>query len=467
MLALLAAIGTGIYYAAKPGETTARAGGGTAVQGSGAVTTTESAQATGATTSPTIVLPNGPAQDLELVSHPDGAAVAITLQDQTTVTGTTPYEEPVPGGDITVSLTKSGYNPAVREISLDSPQSLTVWLDPKGLLLQSLVRFKCGTQPKQVAFTPDGKELWVSLLAGQGLEIYDPITGKKLDSIKLGKYGSVEIIFNKAGSRAYVSQMETASVFEIDTATKEVLRTFKTGGTWPKIMLLSPDEKTLWASNWSSNNVSEIDLATGKTVHRIPTVANPRGLYETADGRALYVAGFKSGELQKIDLATRNGKVIFKKTGGSMRHMAVDEKRGLLFIGDLTSNAVWALDLATDEVTKLADTDPCPNTIALSPDKRMLFVSCRGEDNPDTGYLTKGLEWGSVLVFDAASGEVLDAIVGGNQCTGLDVSPDGRLLAFSNFRDDDIWVYTVPDYQTMAAGNGGRAVAHLQDLAKD
>ena len=72
-----------------------------------------------------------------------------------------------------------------------------------------------------------------------------------------------------------------------------------------------------------------------------------------------------------------------------------------------------------------------------------------------------------MLAIDTATGKILDAIVGGNQCTGLDVSPDGTLLAFSDFLDNTIRVYTIPDYETLAAGNGGRAVAHLKDIVKD
>jgi sugar lactone lactonase YvrE len=71
-----------------------------------------------------------------------------------------------------------------------------------------------------------------------------------------------------------------------------------------------------------------------------------------------------------------------------------------------------------------------------------------------------------VLAIDAASGRVLDAIVGGNQTTGLDVSPDGRTLAFSDFLDNKVHLYTIPDYRVLAAGDGGRARSHLQDLPK-
>ena len=94
----------------------------------------------------------------------------------------------------------------------------------------------------------------------------------------------------------------------------------------------------------------------------------------------------------------------------------------------------------------------------------MLYVSNRGRNGPC--YCAPGPEWGSVLAIDAASGRILDAMVGGNQTTGLEVSPDGRTLAFSDFLDNRVHLYTVPPYQTLAAGGGGRGQAHLKDLPK-
>jgi hypothetical protein len=56
--------------------------------------------------------------------------------------------------------------------------------------------------------------------------------------------------------------------------------------------------------------------------------------------------------------------------------------------------------------------------------------------------------------------------VGGNQPTGLDVSPDGKTLAYSDFLDDRMTLYSIPPYTTLAEGSGGRARAHLADLPK-
>ena len=438
--------------------------------GAGSSVTTGSTGGTTAgpdTTTATGPLSTAP-RKLSIQTVTAGAAVTIRLQDGTDVSGVAPFSREVPGGLVTVSVSKDGYNTATKDVALTGDQSVKLWLDPQGQIYQSLVRFKCGKQPKQVLFTPDGKELWVAILGGgkSGLEAYDPVTGKQLASVYLGGHEGTELTMTKDGKTIFVSQMATSTIWEVDRATRKVVRHFPSGGSYTKILLLSRDEKLLYASNWKSNDVSEIDVATGKVLRVIPVVTTPRGLYITPDSKWMYVSGFGKGELQKIDLATGEGTVLLK-TGGSMRHMAADERKGLLYVGEFTENEIYVVDLATDKITKLAPTDQRPNTIDLSPDGKVLYVSDRGKDNPTTGYLTKGPEWGSVLAIDTSTGKLLDAIVGGNQCTGLDVSPDGKLLAFSDFLDYVIRVYRIPDYSTLLAGNGGRAATHLKDIVKD
>ena len=72
----------------------------------------------------------------------------------------------------------------------------------------------------------------------------------------------------------------------------------------------------------------------------------------------------------------------------------------------------------------------------------------------------------NIWLVDTATGAYLDAIVGGNQTTGLDVAPDGTLLAFSDFLDDRVVVYAIPSYDELVDGGGGRWEQHLVDLKK-
>ena len=44
---------------------------------------------------------------------------------------------------------------------------------------------------------------------------------------------------------------------------------------------------------------------------------------------------------------------------------------------------------------------------------------------------------------------------------------DGTLLAFSDFLDDKIRVYSVPGFEALAAGGGGRSGERLEDMVKD
>jgi len=399
-------------------------------------------------------------------TEPEGAEVTIVAEDggSEEPIGTTPMTATLPEGAVTLLLEHVERQPLTRTITVDGDQAHRWKLDPPGQLHHEVVVFETGSAPKQVAFTPDGSELWVTLLGGPGVAVHDPVTGERVTTIDLADHGAVEIIFTSDGSTAYASQMESASVFEIDTATHEVRRQLSTEGSWTKVLVLSPDEERLYASNWSSNDVSEIDLETGEVVQRIPTVATPRGLYVSPDGDDLYVTGFDGGELQRIDLATGETDTL-EATGGAMRHLVGDSEQGLLYASDMGRDVVFVHELGGDEVRHLADTDALPNTIDLSPDGRVLYVSNRGENNPETYYIP-GPEWGSVLAFDTATGEPLDAIVGGNQPTGLDVSDDGRLLAFSDFLDNRVQVYEIPPYDVLADGNGGRFGPHREDMAK-
>ena len=100
---------------------------------------------------------------------------------------------------------------------------------------------------------------------------------------------------------------------------------------------------------------------------------------------------------------------------------------------------------------KFVSTESHPNTIVLSPDKKLLFVSTRGRNNPDS-YIVSGPEFGVVQVFDASTGVLLDALVGKNQPTGLDLSHDGRMLASSDFLDANINIYGIPTTDVFLQG---------------
>ncbi|MBN2840172.1 MAG: PEGA domain-containing protein [Coriobacteriia bacterium] len=404
-------------------------------------------------------------QRLTIVTHPEGAMVRLSLDGSPTWEGPSPVEAEVPSGTYTLALELPGYNSFSRELSIDTSATLEYHLDPEGQVLHGLGLITTLGAPKGVSVTHDGSEAWTSILNGPpSIQIFDPRSGKLLGGVDIGEHGAVEVIFNKAGTLAYTSQMETAKCFEIDVRSRKVIREFDTGSAWTKWVELSPDERTLYASNWSGDDVSIIDLATGTLVRRIGVSNTPRGMYATDDGKSLYVGGFDSGDLERIDLSTGQVTTLFSD-GGALRHIVADEATGRLFISDMSKDLIWVHDMKTGTTTKFVDVDEKPNTIDLTPDGKMLFVSCRGENNPKSYYIP-GPEWGSILVFDTTNGDPLDALIAGNQPTALDVSDDGTLLVFSDFLDNRLRVYEIPPYETFAKAEGGRYAAHFAEVAK-
>ncbi|HSJ35530.1 MAG TPA: YncE family protein [Acidimicrobiia bacterium] len=436
----------------------------TAVTSSTSPASSEAADTTTTTSRPASTTTAAP-RAVEIVVYPSSASASVTLTpaDGEPISGGSPLAVTATG-PIQAEVGAEGYRTEMTTVEADFAGTFEVFLDPPDQLVDRRVVWTTGAAPKQVAFTPDASELWVTLLGGPGLEVYDPGSGEMLAAIDLPEAGSVEVIFDSAGTTAWVSQMETASVYEIDVATRQIRRTLNTGGSWTKVVLLDPNEERLWASNWVSNDVSEFDLATGEMVRRIPTVTTPRGLATDPDGSRLYVTGYDSGDIQVIDLTTGEGTVI-ADTGGAMRHLVADPSSNLIYASDMALDQIFAIDTTTDTVASIADTDRLPNTVDISPDGQVLAVSNRGRNNPETYYLP-GPQWGSVLLIDTTTGEILDAIVGGNQPTGLDLSADGTLLAFSDFLDNRVTVLSVPSTSDLRAGDGGRADSYRNELEK-
>ena len=373
-----------------------------------------------------------------------------------------------PGTKVELHLTKPGYKPYKSSFVVPTRRKVRkqFCLTRVGQLLTCLRVMRTSAYPKGVAISRDNRNVWVSLLdKPPALNVFSLTEMRKLKNIYLGKQSAIEVEYSKDETRVYASQLGTGKVFEVDRRTYKRLRTFVTGGRWPKVLKLSRDGKRLYASHWRSHNIAEIDLVKGRTVRMFKTARIPRGMYISPDDRFLYVASFGKGWLQKIDLKTGTLNTVFNK-GSNLRHIVGDEKRGRLYISDMGRNCVWVHDLKTGRTKRLARTDHRPNTIDLTPDGRVLFVSNRGKDNPISGYINPGPEWGSVLVFDALTGRKLDAIVGGNQSTGLDVSHDGRLLVFSDLLSHQIWVYQIPTTSVLLQGKGGRSRVYRRELTK-
>ncbi len=321
-----------------------------------------------------------------------------------------------------------------------------------------------GRQPKSVTFI-DGRRVAVPLLDGPGIDIVDVYSGLSQRIAPPAGYarhhGFVESLALAERDELWVSQMTTGSIHVFDLSTLAYKLTIRSSGVWGKVLAYNPVLDRVFFSNWVSQDISIINPKSYLEEKRVNCGAVPRGMAFSGDGLFMYLAQYEVqgkaiGRLLKVDLSSM---AIVARLGaeGSKRHIVTDDKRDLLYVSDMARDIIEVYDLGDDSLIASIAVGAKPNTIELSPDGRLLYVSCRGPNNPDKGYLHKGYEFGRIYVIDAETLSVKEWWEGGNQPTGLDLSPDGRLVVFSDFLDDRLRVYR---QGTVIAGSvAGRAYA--------
>ncbi len=346
-----------------------------------------------------------------------------------------------------ISISAPGYQTKTYTLPLYGSHTIEDKLEKSISMLVPLGEIACGSNPKSVEFTPDGRFLVSALLGGKGVDVFSVESLKKIKTIEFpasyaSKSGFVEIAFVPHRNEMWVSQMTTASVHVIDLSSFTYKFTFATTGVWSKVILVSNDEKTAFVSNWSSRDISVVDIDSHKVAKRIKVSGIPRGMILSQDGRFLYTCIFDKSLVQKVDV--KSGKIVrsleFGK--GAARHIVADTVQRRFYFSDMGRGSVFALSHTNDSLLKEIPVGKKLNTIKLSPDGRFLFVSSRGPNGPQ-GYYKKGLEFGKIYVIDTETLTVAEWIWGRNQPTGLALSPDGSLLAFTDFLDNLIEVYRI------------------------
>ncbi len=306
-----------------------------------------------------------------------------------------------------------------------------------------------GSQPKSIEFSPDGEYMSVALLNGRGVEIYsreDMELYRRLypPDKWSSKKGFVETVFFSTREELWVSQMTTGMIHVFDTSDWSYKLSFDCGGGWPKVITLNSREDTAFISNWESRNISVIDTDNYTVLGVIPVNGIPRGMAVSGDQRILYAANFTSGDINKIDIDKMELIGNIDLGDGALRHIVISDDKKRLYVSDMYYGTVSVVNTDTEKVEKSFYAGSNINTIKILTGRKMLFISSRGR-NSENGYLQKGPVFGKVYLYDISAGKITDWTWGGNQPTGLAVSPLDNTIAFTDFLDHRIELYRLDD----------------------
>jgi YVTN family beta-propeller protein len=141
--------------------------------------------------------------------------------------------------------------------------------------------------PVNLAFTPDGREVWAACEASGSVVVVDAAKRVKVAEIPVGGQAT-DLVFSPDGSKAYVTSRLNDSVVVIDVATRKVLRSMPVADE-PHGVALDPAGKTAFVMGTAFDAVSVVDLATGKETKRLAASRNPWSAALSPDGQRLLV----------------------------------------------------------------------------------------------------------------------------------------------------------------------------------
>lgn len=258
------------------------------------------------------------------------------------------------------------------------------------------------------------------------------------------KGSPVEVAFSPDASKAYVSNYkmygngwnpvaddscqgndwDPSFVYRIDTTTFAIDRVIMVGAV-PKYLAVSPDNKFVVVSNFCSQDVSIVDIASGVEVQRIEVGLHPRGIAITADSGTAYVSVMGGGNVIAINLHDFTTKTL-SSAGYTPRHLVLSPNNSVLYITNNKSGTVRAINPQNDTVIATVRTGTEPRTMVMSEDGASLYVVNYQDDQ-----LSK---------IRTSDMKVIQTIATGDRPIGVTYDADMRQVWVANY-SGSLWVY--------------------------
>ena len=257
-------------------------------------------------------------------------------------------------------------------------------------------------------------------------------------------------------------------------------------GDLPLNLAVSPSKKLMAVTNngQSVQSIQLIDVTNEKVLYSIEVPVSWYGLKFSADEKFLYASGGNDNRILKY--AVTNDKLILNDSiilGDkwpnkiSPAGIDIDDTKQLLYTVTKEDNSLYMVDLKTKTVLKKFPLGGEGYACLLSPDKKLLYISCWGcdkimvfnteeriteaeikvGDNPNELYLTKKGNYllvanandNSVSVIDTKTKSVIETLnaalypgsPSGSTSNGLAMSEDEKKLFIANADNNCLAVY--------------------------
>ena len=226
-----------------------------------------------------------------------------------------------------------------------------------------------GRSPHEAFFTPDGKEVWVTIRGEDYIQVLDGKTYEPTKRITVPN-GPGMTIFSPDGKYGYVVSSFTPEMVVIDTKTHKIVGNIKQASPFSPDLAATPDGKQVWITLKDIGKTQVIDAQPPfDTIATLDTgpITNHVNIARTAKGQFAYVT---VGGLNAVKVYTTTDKPELVATipTGEMPHGLWPSGDGTrMYIGLENSNALAAIDTATNKVVSTIATGQSPQGMVYIP----------------------------------------------------------------------------------------------------
>jgi len=309
-------------------------------------------------------------------------------------------------------------------VVLNKSDHEAVLIDPT--TLATVAKIPTGQGPHEVAVSPDGRTAYVANYGmfavfregqrqdhpGNTISVIDLDRRAVRDTFDLGAYTKPHGLWvSQDGKLLWATCEGSQAVLELDAASGEVLKSWKTGQEISHMLVPTPDERKLYIANIRSGSVTIIERATDR-VHSLPTGEGAEGIDVTPDGREVWVTN--RGAQTVAVISTADDSIVTRfESGGQMPIRVKFTPDGReAWISNARSNTVSVFDALRRELLATIEVGAVPIGIQMTPDGKRAFIANTNDDQ--------------VTLLSIGDRKVLKAFATGNEPDGMAWVPRTR-----------------------------------------
>ena len=222
------------------------------------------------------------------------------------------------------------------------------------------------TRPHGLVFLPGDSIVAVTSETAMAVVLVRLADGKVLRSLSTDAEGSHMLALVSDGSVVYTSNLRDDTISEIDVATGAMKRLINTPPQ-PEAIGVTPSGSELWVGSNTDGTFTVIDVASGATRGTITGFGFPYRVLFTPDERLAIMPDFRGNQLRIVNRETLEELKRFDFPGGGPMGVTLSGDGRTLYLALNRSGEVVAIDLESLEEVRRYDVGPTPDGIGWGP----------------------------------------------------------------------------------------------------